>query len=320
MGKGFIIKLHCPFCRNKLKISKKILARKDSVVHGVLSCKCSLYPVLDGVIYLAKDDTAQAVLAFLKHNSPWLRKNTKLPYFIFSHSFFGIQYFVIFFKKLKFFENINFVSFVKLFKALGFYEKGWANYLLGRSRDVNLRAAISCLPRFNRGSLILDLASGAGHFLNFVSKITSQKNICAVESSLVGIYLSQRYFAKKVNYIYLNLEAGLPFENNYFDGSFINDALHYIKSKAVLCKEVDRVTRKNGTVVLTNLHNKNVILPINKLKHFPEYLDTYIKLFPNRKAKAFTETNLIRNRLELITTSEIRSHSRKARKITLVFS
>jgi ubiquinone/menaquinone biosynthesis C-methylase UbiE len=299
---------------------EEIYAKHGRYIHAVLQCSCRRYPILDSVLFLNKDQIAARVLDFVVRRKKWLRGRENIPLFWFRNTFFAQDVAIIASSVIKVFDSLSLKNFITLFKSLGFYKEAWAEYLSSRSNSIEFRSALISLRRIRSGSTILDVASGAGHFLKYLTKVSKEETIWGVESSVVGIYLSKKYFAPRANYVYLNLGNGLPFKKSFFNAVFVNDALHYIKEKRLLCGDIDKITKHGGKIILTNLHNKHQARLFDERKHYPEYPQNYIKLFPNKKYQLFSEEGLYENKLTKVNYKDVATFSRRAKKFTLIFS
>ena len=85
---------------------------------------------------------------------------------------------------------------------------------------------------------VLDLPAGNGLFPSLFSK----PNIEFVQADVNE---------EKSEYVYANLEEKLPFDDNQFDFSVCMEGVEHIISPAHLLKELVRVTKPGGTVVIT---------------------------------------------------------------------
>ena len=97
--------------------------------------------------------------------------------------------------------------------------------------------------------VILDIGSGGGIFDNELSKFVDK--VIAFDLSYNNIVESKKIAARK-NIYHLTADAtNLPFKNNSFTKIIAADILEHIPEDKIAIKEVDRVLKKNGILVIT---------------------------------------------------------------------
>jgi SAM-dependent methyltransferase len=82
----------------------------------------------------------------------------------------------------------------------------------------------------------------------------------------------------------------LPFRDGTYDGVFCLDAFHYIRSKAALAGEMQRVINRDGVVLLAHLHNARTFNPAAGI---PCTDDVYARFFSNLPIRIFAEPRLL---------------------------
>lgn len=95
---------------------------------------------------------------------------------------------------------------------------------------------------FRKGMKILDIGCLKGNFLS-----VDPKNITGVEINpkVVEFCLKQGYKVKNVD-----VEKGLPFKDNSFDGIYISHVVEHLKNPLYVLKECYRVLKKGGKIVI----------------------------------------------------------------------
>src|SRR3990170_7951001 len=73
--------LICPFCRKNLTLKHSYFKKNGNLVHATLFCDCDTYPVVGGVLFLAKNGIKDKANLFLEQNS--LPHYTEVPIFLF---------------------------------------------------------------------------------------------------------------------------------------------------------------------------------------------------------------------------------------------
>ncbi|MEK7188412.1 MAG: class I SAM-dependent methyltransferase [Patescibacteria group bacterium] len=215
------------------------------------------------------------------------------------------------FSKVNFFSSFSFPFFIRLFIFLGVYEKGWGFYQLGREKDRSFLPAKHFSRLVKKNSKILDAGCASGAFLSTVGKRANARNIAAIDTSLPGLYLAKKYFSPRANFIYLDLNDKLPFKDSHFDYVFSNDAFHYVKQQKRLAGELRRIISNQGTLVLTNLHNKYYSKEFKGQSDYPQTPEAYISLFGQKGTILFSEYPLMK-----ISTNQ----AKKLKKFTLLYS
>ncbi len=322
MHQAHLSTLHCPFCKSKLQIGNLILEDKKSIIHATTFCSCDIYPIVDGVLYLSKNNIKGAALEFLIKQKILLKKAKDIPFFLFLFPLSNklAIYIVSFFSKHNIFKNLSFNSFIKLFSSIGIYEKSWANYLLTRDQQSSFLAAKITNSIIEKNSVILDAGCGAGHLLNELKEKTKEEKIFAIESSLPGIYLAKKYFCKAANYIYLDMNYPLPFRSSFFDYIVSSDVLHLISNKKLVGKEWQRILKKNGVITLNNLHNKYFARRFKDPIDYPESPSGYGSYFSNLNYWVFSETDAGKGLVKHIPKKMAEKKNVKLIKFTLILS
>lgn len=320
MTPNFLRTLVCPDCRKNFAVGHSYFKKSGNLIHAAVSCGCDNYPVVGGILFFKKGVIKDRAFLFLKQKS--LPRLEEVPIFLLRlplGNLLAVKA-VTLATKAKIFKNLSFKSFMKFFIAIGLYEKKWGDYLLKRFANKSFFAGVVASSLIEKGSRVLDLASGAGHFLSILKRKTEQENITAVETSLPGIYLAQKYFCPNANFIYADMEEPLPFKEKLFDSVFVNDALHYIVNKARLGSEIVRVLKKGGFVCLSVLHNKKFKNTFVDPVHFPDTPSGYASYFLGLKYAVFSEENAPAGKLRYIGKKKAEEKITELRTFTLLLS
>lgn len=103
-----------------------------------------------------------------------------------------------------------------------------------------------------RGGHVLDVASGAGEFIDTIREFRDVELITALDRSL----LSRKFIFNKhpdVQFV-LGDAANMPFENNFFDTACISNSLHHMPDIQSVLREMLRVLRPGGVLVVNEMH------------------------------------------------------------------
>jgi ubiquinone/menaquinone biosynthesis C-methylase UbiE/uncharacterized protein YbaR (Trm112 family) len=289
MHKKFINKLICPQCKKGLKIKKIFFAKKGKITYGFLKCKCHLYPILDGILFIRKDKSLKTFFVFL------ILKIIPFKYFSFN-------------------QLINLVSHLRLIN------KEWASYLTNRFKRKDFFPAAIASTLIKKNESVLDAGCGMGHLIYLLKSTMTEENICGLDYSLVNLYLSKSYACKNCNYIYIDLNQGLPFKSESFQNIISSDVFHYIANKKLLGKELKRILANKGLIALTNLHNKRFSQLFIDPVDYPETPQDYIKSFPNLNFSLFSQERSHKGVLKWVKEKDFSSEANKLKTFTLIFS
>lgn len=92
---------------------------------------------------------------------------------------------------------------------------------------------------------ILDIGCGMGHTLILLSKISSQ--LIGIDISFEGVRIAKD---KVRGDFVVSDSTRLPFRNEYFDIIVMKDVLGYVKNDSQAIKEVYRILKMNGLLIL----------------------------------------------------------------------
>jgi len=101
---------------------------------------------------------------------------------------------------------------------------------------------------------ILDLGGGSGRIASFF--INKAREITVVDSSRGMIKQCEK--RKGINCILADAE-NLPFRDGYFDKIIIVDALHHFHNQESVIREVARVLKKEGKLVIEEFNPEKII-------------------------------------------------------------
>ncbi len=289
MYKKFINKLTCPQCKRDLKIKKIFLAKKDKITYGFLKCRCHLYPILDGILFIRRDKPLKTFFVFL------ILKIVPFKYF-------------------------SFKQFISLVSHLRLINKEWASYLINRFKGKDFFPAAITSTLIKKNENVLDAGCGMGHLIYLLKLTMAEENICGLDHSLVNLYLSKSYACNNCNYIYTDLNQRLPFKSKSFQKIISSDVFHYIANKKLLGKEFKRILTNKGLIALTNLHNKHFSQHFTDPVDCPKTPQDYIKFFPNLNFSLFSQEHSHKGVLKRVREKDFSSEANKPKTFTLIFS
>ncbi len=76
-----------------------------------------------------------------------------------------------------------------------------------------------------------------------------------MDDSFFGLYVAKRWTAPQAEYVCCAADGSLPFPDGAFSAAFCSDAFHYFSAKATSARELKRLTRDHGIIVLFWVRN-----------------------------------------------------------------
>ncbi len=141
---------------------------------------------------------------------------------------------------------------------------------------------------------ILDVGSGSGHIINGLS---AQSGGCvALDIETLRLHhVSQKNAG--INCVLANVELGLPFKNHSFDCIIASELLEHLNTPEEFYKEVARVLKKGGILVLTTPNSDNLTykiirrLPRSWARNIAKKSGADIKLHPELSGPKIIDKN-----------------------------
>jgi ubiquinone/menaquinone biosynthesis C-methylase UbiE/uncharacterized protein YbaR (Trm112 family) len=121
-----------------------------------------------------------------------------------------------------------------------------------------LAALALALPLLQTEGPILDLACGAGHVTHFLSSAQSSRSVVGLDRDFFRMWLAKRYIAPEASYVCAPADRALPFETKSFGGVFCSDAFHLFLQRAASTREMQRLIKADGVIVLARFGNASV--------------------------------------------------------------
>jgi SAM-dependent methyltransferase/uncharacterized protein YbaR (Trm112 family) len=288
--------LRCPFCGGKLNpvTTDRVTAESE---YNVLTCYCGQYPVVGGIPILKRGaigtagQTAdevialiqagrhlEALLALISPASPvlaptWIKS---LP------SLLGIR-------RLKRLAHqrawdrwqdkaaallTNRGGQVTACEVLDLSYSGresnrdYFAYRFGQPRHLVALSFTSIILQPNRP--LLDLACGCGHLTCSLVQRAQGQPVIGIDLSFFELYVAKHWIAPEAAYVCCAADTALPFADGAFSVAFCSDAFHYFVNKPVCFRELERITRDDGLIMLVWMHNACVRRPPGVLTLPPE--------------------------------------------------
>jgi len=130
------------------------------------------------------------------------------------------------------------------FYSEGKWDKGSRERLLQREKIV-LRLL---QPHLKKGKRVLDVGCGAGRFLYQLNKRVQNMELHGIDYSQVRI---KKASTLPFKFKKANIEAGLPYEDNYFNIVYAGEVLEHLYNPDAFIIEAKRILKKGGLLLLT---------------------------------------------------------------------
>ena len=285
MRYSFLEQLICPYCGSDLKVTSMAKENEKELIDGIVSCDCSEYPVLSGILILNLDSLNDLVIEHVKDKKIrkaiticlgfdyfkriQLEQKTSLilpfphqlsdimRYFLSSSAEitvekkFGRLYDHYSDKNNAFFDLLN----------DGVFDR----YLKYRFSTDSFLSLYPFLPIISgKRTRILDIGCGAGQGSFVLSECVKPSELCCADKCFNLLYLAKKYFVPKADLICLDFNNPLPFKSVTFSSIIMSDALFLVKSRFSFVREIERVLMPDGLSLFLHVHSSlgNDLAPI----------------------------------------------------------
>jgi SAM-dependent methyltransferase len=293
--------LRCPLCEAEMKIGENYRETPEELIHGFLYCECDTYPVCEGILILKNSPTKKYVLRFLKEQT--FQKATLFamanyaddacrllnflesvsPHILAQKTFLWIVSAYFQRRYAKYFDER--IPFLDLLGG-GPYDQ----YLKHRFSSQTFWSLYPFLPLIReRAGKLLEVCCGSGHASFILSRFIPPERLIGIDGDFRNLYLAAKYFSR-ADFIQADMNVGLPFKDHRFSTVLMMDSLHYIDARALLAREIVRVTTPEGFDLVLHMHNA---LRENVSAGRPFYPSTIDRLFPWDDIKILPEQEVI---------------------------
>ena len=129
----------------------------------------------------------------------------------------------------------------------------------------------------NTNPMILEVGCGAGHVLEEIVNSIPEVVLTGLDPLQEWLDKAKKRLGNKSVKLINGLGENLPFEDKSMDCTICTEVLEHVLDPKAILKELSRVTKHNGLVVVSI---PNEVL-INRLKNLIDAFKIYEKLFPN---------------------------------------
>lgn len=314
MRREFLKLMKCPYCGNDFRIEEVYEENDKGIINGCIKCECDIYPILEDILILKKDNMKKYIIKLLKDNnireavafslSEHIEYMCDIMNYLESREHYKINKNLFALVKIRHLLKNRYKKYTD--KSLSFCEvmgsSPYEIYLKHRFSTESFWSLYPFVPLLKRNNgRILDLGCGAGHASFVISSYVNPDELVCADHTFKSLYLARKYSAKGSHFICLDANYPLPFNDNIFSSVVMLDAFHYVNAKALLAKECERVLNQEGMLLLLHLHSA-----LSEDISFEEQLSpsTWVSLFNNLKAiampeKSIVEDFILRYRLDL---------------------
>jgi len=298
MNESYLNALFCPYCGFPLKLHDVFEEKEGEIRYAITNCECARYPIAEGILVLDKGHSLQRIIESFekKKFSEALNILVEIkPYTETFRVFSRLEK-----TNMSLIRNIA-LSYKKMVNKpllvdskLSFFETidaldwgGFGDYVKTRFSHPDFmgnRALIQILMNNERAKKpALDLGCGVGHNSFILSHYVQQNKITCADLLFVNLLITKRFFVKNANFICLDANTCLPFENNSFSTIICFDVFYGLAAKRLLANELKRITSSDGALLLSGLPNS--------LKTGPTYWHG-AAMTPDAYSRLFDDTNL----------------------------
>jgi len=138
---------------------------------------------------------------------------------------------------------------------------------------------------------VLDVGSGCGGFIPLLKQTFPDAKITGVDPDISSLETARQKFPE-VNFLEMEAE-NLQFEDNYFDVATISMALHHLPGVKKGLKEMRRVVKPEGWIIINEMisNNLNPAQEVHKLyHHFRSRIDMLTGVYHR---KSFTKEAIL---------------------------
>jgi ubiquinone/menaquinone biosynthesis C-methylase UbiE len=285
--------LRCPFCGGPFAFDECPRPTLGRAEFGLLRCKCSEFPVLDGIPVIQRGpvgmlehtrgrhesepvpiaalvdgvrrgDAEKALLACLALPALPPRVAKTLGWRL-THARLGRR-------AARWYGERRFRRAVLVprdeigacevltayFLSGGPLEPAVGHYFLRRFGQPRHLAALSLaasVPSTERP--ILDIACGIGHLAHYFGSRADRADVVGLDMNFYHLWIARHWMAPGGSYVCADASDGLPFADASFSSVICSDAFHYIGNRARLIREIARCAPQ-GSVILTRVGNAAV--------------------------------------------------------------
>lgn len=319
--------LRCPFCADSFEFDEKPGPALGRAEFGLLRCKCSTFPVIDGIpiiqrapvcmlehthgtqetdgigidaliVLIEGGDTLDALLECVAVPEVPKTWRAALGWRV-SHSRFVTRAARARSKKKFVAQVLTSRDVIGARDLLEHYylsggplNPAMGHYFIRRFGQPRHLAALAMAATIASASRpVLDIACGIGNLEHYFCCRSDPAPVVGMDMNFYHLWIARHWMAPAANYVCANASDGLPFADDSFASTICSDAYHLIRNHAHLLHEVERCA-PGRPVVLTRVGNA-AVMPNEGVERS---LELYLSEFA-ASARAFDEDDLVKGYL-----------------------
>ncbi len=124
---------------------------------------------------------------------------------------------------------------------------------------------------------VLDVGTGGGNFIKLIASLYDDyESIVGIDSLDIAISSARKSFPdERITFEKMDAHS-MTFDDNVFDVICLSNSLHHLRTPNVIFKEMERVLKKNGIIIVNEMMSDNLsVKQITHLKlhHFAAEID-----------------------------------------------
>jgi SAM-dependent methyltransferase len=272
--------LRCPFCGSKVELNAGAFHRLTDggeIRDALLACRCCEFLVSDGIAVMTLWPEAEVARAAIADKRPADALRAMLN---FSENAPA--------SRLIDPEGEPLGSYRSIAEGVG--EQFEGGYFVYRFSDPTFVVADAVVRSVASAVLdpharAVDLCGGSGHLTRSLASVSPRPPV-VTDISFIKLWLARHFTAPAADAVLADAEVPLPFASGAFRFAICNDAFHYIWHKALLAREMARITDSRGVTAITHTHNCETWTPSQGTAL---RADHYRELFEHVEARVYSE-------------------------------
>ena len=266
-----LLDLRCPFCSSpQMRLTHVVYWPSTREVRfGLLQCDCDVFPVVEGIVILRRNQQAvvqELVRAYQAHTLPnQLVVLNQLSEFrlLVRRVFVVLVQLTAWFKKVL--PDLHH-SYALAWWKIGLrilaivstdqFSRAVFTYFRERDRRPTYSLVSATAPLLQSAQTIVEIGGGAGHLVRQISQQQPKSVLYSLEKNFWLVYwlTCNGLYQSNVCPIVMNFEGGLPFQNGSADVVMANDTIMYVNHQHRLATEMKRVIKKTGWCIGMHIH------------------------------------------------------------------
>jgi SAM-dependent methyltransferase len=269
--------IRCPYCGGRVELRDSLFHRVDGdhIIDAVLGCLCCYFVVVAGIGLLTVEGQAERARQLIEDGRPDEARRLLL----------GVDAGVA--ARLED-RDLTYREVVHLLGAT--FEGGYFLYRFSDPTFVVADAVARTLAATSLGACrAIDLCGGSGHLTRTLTQVSKTRPVL-LDLSFVKLWLARRFTVVGCEAICADAHAPLPFASGAFRLAICNDAFHYVWTKTLFAREMQRIVDREGVAAVTHVHNAEQWNPSAGNPLPPR---GYRDLFENADTRVFGERALL---------------------------